>query len=261
MARTDEDSRSEADKKDAAVSSRLQPVSSSAFAAELSALEPAKVERLAALGMFATGVVHELLSPIASIRMAAQHAQEISDPERSRRILAAIVEASDRCRRAVEGVMRFVKDEVAEKRPVDIETVLRRALGVIQSELQPLELAAHLDVHESVATVPCDSVAVEHAFVSVIRNATQSSPKATTLAIRCVRDAGVAVITFTDDGPSIAEPDLELIFEPFYTARDRGGSGMGLALARRIVAAHGGTIRAVAAGKRGAQFEVRLPLL
>src|SRR4051812_39287121 len=63
-------------------------------------LDADRLERLAAVGMFTTGMVHELLSPIASIRMAAQHAQEISDPDRNRLILAAIVEASDRCRRA-----------------------------------------------------------------------------------------------------------------------------------------------------------------
>ncbi len=68
------------------------------------------------------------------------------------------------------------------------------------------------------------------------------------------------MITFTDDGPGIPEVDLERIFEPFYAARDRGGNGLGLALARRIVSAHGGTLRAVSGGLQGARFEVRLPL-
>ena len=90
--------------------------------------------------MFTTGMVHELLSPIASIRMAAQHAQEFSDPERHRRILIAIVEASDRCRRAVEGVMRFVKVDVADNHPVEFEDVVRRAIGLSESEVPSVEL-------------------------------------------------------------------------------------------------------------------------
>jgi signal transduction histidine kinase len=236
-----------------------KPSAHGASAQSLTGLHPGKIERLAAVGMFATGVVHELLSPIASIRMAAQHAQEITDPERHRKILAAIVEASDRCRRAVEGVMRFVKDDVADKRPVDITDVIHRAVGIVQSETD--ELDAQVEVHEPALTVPCDSLGVEQVFVSLLRNAVQSSPTAKTMAIRCVREEGSAVITFTDDGPSIDDTDLERIFEPFYAARDRGGNGLGLALARRIVSAHGGTIRAIAGATSGARFEVRLPLV
>jgi signal transduction histidine kinase len=222
---------------------------------------PARLERLAAAGMFAMGVAHELISPLSTIRMAAAFALEGVDSERHRQTLDVILEASERCRRIVEGVMRFVQDEVVQKWPADVEVLVRRALNVVQADVGAPRLVAALEFDPTARLVPCNASALEQVFVNLFRNAVQASLDECRLTIRSYTENRKLAVSVADEGTGIPEADLERVFEPFYsTRRDKGGTGLGLALVRRIVAAHGGSIVAVAAKPRGATFVLELPL-
>ena len=77
-------------------------------------------------------------------------------------------------------------------------------------------------------------------------------------SVSAMQSGGEAVLSVTDTGPGIGPDVLDRVFEPFYTSGKRGGMGLGLAIVRRIVECHGGTIRALPS-ETGAAFEIRLP--
>ena len=180
-------------------------------------------------------VSHDLRTPITSLRL---HAEFVEDGELRSKILAALEEMQ----RMTEDTLAFIREDMRREgtRTVD----LRALVDSVAADL--VDLGHEILVADSDRVlIPCRAVALRRALRNLLENACAYGTRAT---VRIARDGEQVRIVVVDEGPGIAEPDLERVFEPFVRLEpsrspDTGGTGLGLAIARSIVRGHGGDIR------------------
>ncbi|MEO1040236.1 MAG: stimulus-sensing domain-containing protein [Pseudomonadota bacterium] len=235
-------------------------------------------DRLDAIESFAADVAHEIKNPLTSIRSAAEVLPRARDDEKRARLIELIqldVKRLDRLVTDISNASRLDAELAREDlTPVD----LARLLGDISSTY---ENRAEPRAHIRLATETREPLALAHegplsrVFMNLLDNALTFSPEGGEVEVRVQRSAsggrGRLIVTIEDEGPGIPPENLETIFERFYTQRPVGAafgshSGLGLAIARQIVRAHGGRIFATnctgPAGEiTGARFTVELPAL
>jgi two-component system CheB/CheR fusion protein len=220
-----------------------------------------RAERLASLGTFAAGIAHELNNPLNNISLAADYAVHSQDQERRDKLLGSITANAQRGGRIVESVLRFARDEVTERWPVDINSVIRRSVDLVRTEWRPDQLVVKLTLADNLPNIIGNPTELEQVFVNLLRNAAEAHPGQCHAEIRSLLADPYVRLTVCDDGPGIAEGDVGRVFDPFYsTRRKQGGSGLGLSITHRIITGHGGSIRIGAENGCGTNVSIELPL-
>jgi len=234
-----------------------------------------KAQQLADLQIhFVAGVSHELRTPLAVIRTAAYNlrGQLAHRPEQVEEYGELIQGACQRLGGLVEQILRFAGAQAGQiirhREPVDLKTLIERSLASAQPAAGNSNLVFETHIQPGLPPVFADPEALHHAFQNLIENAMKHGAAREAwigVSARAVDDAaGLAVeISVTDRGPGIPAEEQKQIFEPFFRGRRAvadqvHGTGLGLDLVRRIVEAHGGTIRVQSAPGAGAAFIVRL---
>ena len=228
------------------------------MAARIQAARKAEKELLA-------NVSHELRTPLARIHVALELIQ--GKDEDLRRRLAMVGDELDELERLIADVLTTSRLELAQA-PLQRERVSAARL-IEKGRQRVLALEPDRPVLAEVQpglTVIVDEALLSRALDNVLDNARKygGGPRAP-IKVEARRDDGEVVLAVSDTGTGIPPQELELIFDPFYrgtTVRTReSGFGLGLALARRVVEAHGGNIRASNVDGGGARIEMRLPIL
>jgi two-component system, OmpR family, sensor histidine kinase ChvG len=215
---------------------------------------------------FSADVSHEFKNPLASIRNAAELLAQTDEPSQREQLAGTIDKEVARLSRLLTGVREVSKVDAA----VDLEVAKPVDLRGIVSELA----AAHANVDATLPSQPLLVTASEDRIVQALRNvidnAVSFSPPDGRVRISLAEREGRAVVRVDDEGPGIPPEHLERIFDRFFSfrAERRDHDGLGLAIARAIVEAYGGTIRASNIAPddasnlapRGARFEIQLPL-
>ena len=209
---------------------------------------------------FAAAVSHEFKTPLAGIRGALElldeHGAEMSEEERRRFIANATADA-DRLSRLVQRLLDLARADMASidaGARADIVASARRVADSFRSDRFVVEVAA--DAETAMARITPE--VVETLLETLVENSRQAGANRVSIRIEPADDA--VILWVTDDGPGIAVADLERIFEPFFTGRrEAGGAGLGLAIARSLLAATGGTIVAKEV-PAGACFRLKLPV-
>ncbi len=214
-------------------------------------------------------VSHELRSPLARLQLALSLARR--DPVATDRHLARAGLEADRLEQLIARTLQLVRLErplqQLERSAVDVGELLRgiAAEVAIEADAQGCTVAVEA---QGALQLPADRELLRSAFENVIRNAVRYSPVGAGVSIGARRSdaAGGAIeVVVRDEGPGVPQKDLALIFEPFYrvdTAREHrsaGGEGLGLAIAARAIAVHGGRIVAANAEGGGLVVSVSLP--
>ncbi|MDR0361862.1 MAG: hypothetical protein LBJ46_04135 [Planctomycetota bacterium] len=222
------------------------------------------VERFSAISMMAAGLAHEIRNPLASVRSAVQELMASFPGDSQERVLADLVlSESDRLDGIITRFLSFSRDEPLSLAPTHIGEILREVRALLVRRDEAFMVRVELDVGEDPEVI-CDADRLKEVFLNLGLNALQlARGDDPALEIGMRRSVfhllpGVSVV-FADNGPGIDPDDLPDVFQPFYSRR-RGGTGMGLALARKQVEAHGGTIMAANRPSGGAEFTVWLPL-
>jgi len=226
------------------------------LAADLDAMAERLRQLLEAKQQLLRDVSHELRSPLARLQLALSLARrEGSAPERH---LARIACEADRLEHLIARSLKLVRLErpahTLEQARVDVGELLRNIAADVAIEADAQGCLVKLQSHERL-WVSGDTELLRSAFENVIRNAVRYSPRGAVVVISARRVVNAAKsntveVAVRDCGPGVPEEDLALIFEPFYrvdAARGHlgiGGEGLGLAIAARALAVHGGTITA-----------------
>lgn len=233
------------------------------IAAQMEAIDAARArlvqsEKLAALGQLATAIAHEVRNPLAVIRSAAQGLAETMPESEARRPCALITAEVDRLSSVITSLLAFARPLQLRPAPVSVRDLLDRALLLSAGELAAKDLGVRRDEAAGLPAIQADADLLCQVLLGLLANGAEAAPAGSTLVVEARAEDGVVELAVADAGPGVP-PDLRgRIFEPFVTTRPRG-VGLGLAVARQIVAAHGGEI---AVGERpggGARFIVRLP--
>ena len=215
-------------------------------------------ERLAAVGLTVAHVAHEIKNPLMIIGgFSHQIKKSLFDASALRKLNMVLGEVG-RLERLVANLSDFTKEYKLMKRPADVGHMIRDVIKIM-AEIYPQ------GIHDIVLSWPshlpeihCDPDKLKQVFMNVIANGIEAMTEGGVIRIHGSAFSGGLEIRIQDDGVGISEEDLLLIFEPFYTTRERG-SGLGLCISYKIVQAHDGDIWAESVPGHGTTFVVRLP--
>jgi K+-sensing histidine kinase KdpD len=214
-------------------------------------------------------VSHDLRTPLASIIASAGSLRQAevvwTDAERES-FLGDIEGEAQRLARIVANLLDLSRMEAGTLRPergwYDLPALTDDVLGRLRNVTR--DHPVHVRVSEDLPPVPLDYVEVDQVLSNLIENAVRHTPSGTEIWISIDRQGADAVVAVADSGPGIPETALTHLFDPFVRAARRkggpGGVGLGLAIARGLVEAHGGRITATNRAEGGASFRFTLPL-
>jgi signal transduction histidine kinase len=219
-------------------------------------------ERLAALGELSAVVAHEVRNPLGAIFNSVASLKRLVGPHSPTLPLLDIVgEESERLNHIVNDLLEFARPAQPQLRPQALGPVLQEAVAAALVSA-PGRFDIHWTLPEALAPVAMDERLLRQAFLNLAQNALQAMPQGGALRVRVQVQPGAheaLAVELTDSGPGVPPELRSRIFEPFFTTRAKG-TGLGLALVKRIVESHAGSVAVTGAPEGGACFRVLLPL-
>jgi two-component system NtrC family sensor kinase len=216
-------------------------------------------ERLSTLGLLSSAIAHDLRNPLNTIGLAAQSLElrlEAGQDEKVAERLATIRRELARAERIIRTLLGFARTGEPVLQPTDVNSLVREVVGVIDA---PEIVDVRLDLEPEMPAVPVDRDQLFQVLENLIRNAIQVMYEGGRVAVATRTRDGRCLVSVQDTGPGVPEELQAEIFEPLVTTRSTG-TGLGLALAKRIVEAHGGRIWLESAVGAGATFRIELPV-
>ncbi|MBI5069314.1 MAG: GAF domain-containing protein [Deltaproteobacteria bacterium] len=218
-------------------------------------------ERLAALGELAAVVAHEVRNPLGVIfnSLGALRRQVRSDGD-APMLLQIVGEEADRLNRMVGDLLDFARPSKPSIRPEPIPNLLDQVLAsALATAGGAPGVTVVREVDEGLPSVPVDGRQLRQALLNVVQNAIQAMPGGGILTVRARREGHQLCLELADTGPGVPPHLRQKVFEPFFTTRATG-TGLGLAVVRRVAADHRGTASVDNGPGGGAVFSLRLPL-
>jgi two-component system sensor histidine kinase HydH len=211
-----------------------------------------QARHLASLGQMSAVLAHEIRNPLASLKGNAQLlARSLPDGEKPRAKADRVVDEAVRLEHLTNDLLAFARSGEIKVADADPAALLRSAAADVESADR-----IRIDDGDAPRSWPLDADRMRQVLVNLLENAAEMSEGPIEAAVE--RDGAALRFTVRDHGPGLPAADLERLFEPFFTKRTRG-TGLGLAVCKRLVDLHGGTIAAKNADGGGAEFSIALP--
>jgi signal transduction histidine kinase len=220
---------------------------------------------------FVANVSHELKTPLALIRLFAETLElgRVKDDEKARQYYRVINKESQRLTQLINNILDFSRIEAGKKEyrfaPTSVARVVTEVVDAYRFQIEQQGFTLELDVAEDLPDAHLDKEAVGQALINLVNNAIKYSKDDKQLRIAVRRAGDRILLSVADQGIGIAKGEQKKIFEKFYRAEDSlvhdtKGSGLGLALVRHIMEAHGGSVEVESAPGKGSTFTLALPL-
>lgn len=229
-------------------------------------------EKLTAMGSLLAGVAHELNNPLAIVMGRASLLEEKCDREPELRAEAQrIRQAAERCGRIVRTFLNMARSKPSQRGPVSLNEMVRAAADMLQYGYRTHNIAQELDLGEGLPPVMADSDEIGQVVMNLLINAQQAlagheGPRRVRVqsGVEPRRDNREPRVWLRveDNGPGVPAAVRQHVFEPFFTTKPEGlGTGLGLAMSRSLVRAHGGDLMLEAGSALGgASFRLSLPI-
>jgi two-component system, NtrC family, nitrogen regulation sensor histidine kinase GlnL len=231
-------------------------------------------DRLAALGTLAAGLAHEIKNPLTSLLTFSRHLERKFDDRNFRERFGSVVPRElERINGIVERLLELARPARLSFALVRLPELLERAVELYADQLADRHIEIVREYARDVPPVQADKEALYRVFVNLVANALDAMPRGGRLIARAGwvtggdplpparrRAANRVKVEIEDTGTGIEPSETDRIFNPFYTTRS-GGTGLGLALAHKIVQDHGGRISFTSVPGRGTTFTIVLPLV
>lgn len=232
--------------------------------------ELAHAARVATLGELSASIAHEVNQPLMAIVTSGDAGlrwlrRPVPDLTEVGMALERVTAEGRRAGEIVQRIRSYLGDMAMKTAPVAVAPLIRDAVTLVSREMGCGGVTISLDLAEGLPPVPGDKVQLQQVLVNLFLNAAQvmaaqATPRRIHVTARTAADGEMITIRIRDTGPGIAPDQIERLFQPFFTTRP-DGMGMGLAICRRTVEAHGGRICAtLAPAGGGLVFHIHLPL-
>ena len=221
-------------------------------------------EKLAALGVMAGGIAHELRNPLSVSYSAAQFLLDpIDDPAFQKECVGKILQGIERSSVIIENLLRYARPPSSNQaESLNLVTVVHETISVLtpQAKIQKINLIEHHT--EPVLPISGNANLLQQVIMNLVLNAYQALPGGGDVSVFTRREGADAAIYVRDTGCGIASAHMSQIFDPFFTTRPVGqGTGLGLSICHTIVKQHGGVIAVESSVQgQGSTLAVRLPL-
>jgi signal transduction histidine kinase len=228
----------------------------------------AHVDRLNIMGEMASGLAHELNQPLSAISTYCQAGLRIIEaPDgKPEKLVHALEQASQQAQRAgkiVHRMRRFGTKSKTHHKTTDINSVILNATGFVEPELEKQGISQRLELAGNLPAITADSIQTEQVIINLLHNAIEAMSAAGTrtpvVTLSSHRTDDYIEVAVHDNGPGIDETRMNTIFDAFYSTKTEG-MGLGLAISRSIIEAHGGHLRAESQPGAGSTFYFTLPL-
>lgn len=226
-------------------------------------------ERSTALGRLASAVAHEVRNPLNFINLSIDHLRERlapEDPPRKEdfeRILRNMKAEISRLNRLVGDFLSFGKPMRLDSRQCAVEEILRQVAALVDHKARDQGIVLSMEIEEGLPQIVADPELLKTCFLNLLINAVDAMPDGglLTLAVRRISEAGgdALLVTVTDTGLGMTPEAIQSAFEPYFSTKETG-VGLGLALTRKIVGDHGGSIALESELERGTTARIVLPL-
>ena len=232
---------------------------------EIKALEEKlrQADRLAALGTLSAGLAHEIKNPLSAIKTFVQLLpQKIGNSSFMEKFNITVPREIDRINHLVEDLLELTRRRVRPLVDLKVDSLILQVIDLHGEELKRRQIVFKDDLNKTISSVHGDAETLYRAFSNLIINAIQAMPNGGILSISSKLDSSSSSleITFRDTGIGMDETTAKNIFNPFFTTKDKG-AGLGLALTRKIIEDHRGTIEVVSKKGMGTTFTVHLPVV
>jgi two-component system sensor kinase FixL len=215
-------------------------------------------ERLAAVGQAAAHVAHELKNPLMIIGGFSNQIRGSLLDDKDAKKVDLILDEVRRLEKLVGHLGDFTKTYRLVKRQSDINMVLKDVVRIMAGAYPEEKYRFKDSLAADVGEIHCDPDKLKQVFINVISNGLEAMAEGGTITVSSKRSHDGIEVRVADEGSGIPASELQQIFEPFYTTRERG-SGLGLSISYKIIAAHSGDISAVSQPGRGTAFIIKLP--
>jgi signal transduction histidine kinase len=224
-------------------------------------------EHLATLGELAAGVAHEIRNPLAGIAGAIEIiTKEFPNDHPDREVLEDLRQEVRRIEKTLNDLLVYARPKPPLFGRANLKETVARTLQLARQQTGNKKVDFSIQIPAALPPFPVDSEQLHQVLLNLVLNGVQAielegriSIEARALDADGPNLAGYIEISVADTGAGIPPEHLERIFRPFYTTK-RGGTGLGLSLCRRIIAAHGGSLSVESQLKQGSRFTIRLPL-
>jgi signal transduction histidine kinase len=219
-----------------------------------------QAERLAALGEMVAGVSHEIKNPLGIIRSTAELLEEKSASDRIQKKLSTIIiEESERLNDVVTDFLDFARPQVPNFQDCRLEEIIDRNLSFLRPELDKKRVFVNNGNLDSGAfTIEADPGLLYRAFLNIFINAIQSMKDGGNIKIAIEEEKDNYRVEIQDTGIGITKENLNKIFNPFFTTKEKG-SGLGLAIVKNIIEGHKGKVLVESEEEVGTRVSVTLP--
>jgi signal transduction histidine kinase len=214
---------------------------------------------LATIGRMAAHVAHEIRNPLTTVggfaRSILKHPGKV---ERNRESAEVICEEVDRLENILANIMDFTRPARPELTPCYVPDFLGKIARELRGELGRRRVSLETDISEEVPTVHLDAEKIKQVIINLLRNAADAMPEGGTARVALRTEDRQVRISVSDTGQGMTPKVVAKIFNPFFTTKP-DGTGLGLALSRKIVEDHGGRLTVESELGQGSVFHLLLP--
>jgi two-component system, NtrC family, sensor histidine kinase HydH len=232
-------------------------------------LQKIRTQRLAQLGTLLAGFAHEVRNPLSTIGLNLQLVlEDFQEPEttrdkRTQKRLSTVEGEVRRLQTILEEFLSYARAPVPNLQPVKLNQKLQSLVEFLDPEMKDAKISLRFYPGRNVGMVACDWDHIQAAVGNLLRNAREATPIGGQILVSTEQshDEGedTVVIRVTDTGSGIGEHKFDRVLEPYFSTK-KGGTGLGLPTARRVVEEHGGTLTMESEPGKGTQFSLRLPV-
>jgi two-component system sensor histidine kinase AtoS len=219
-----------------------------------------RADRLSSLGMLVAGLAHEIKNPLGAIKGLVQLlSEDVSKDDPKSNYYATILNEVEQLDSVLRRLLDFAHPKESVPLPIELEPLIEDILALMKTDLEEKAIRLDMRLASDPITLTGDGEGLRQALINILKNAVEATPEQGTISVVTGFMKDEVLICFENEGPPISKDEMGLIFDPFYTTKEKG-AGLGLAITHQIIRAHNGRIRVDDREGKGAAFEIRIPI-
>ncbi|MBA3010950.1 MAG: PAS domain-containing protein [Proteobacteria bacterium] len=224
-------------------------------------LKTQRIEKLATIGNLAAGIAHEVRNPLSSIRgYATYFGSQFEDASENRKAAELMAGEVDRVNRVISELLEFARPPDFKYTEIKVADLVDHSLRIVTHEAQTAGICITKNLEQGLPMLKVDPDRLTQVLLNFYINAIQAMKSGGRLSVQAGRrDASTLVIDISDTGRGIPMEDQPHIFDPYFTTK-KNGTGLGMAIAHKIVENHGGSIQVKSSLESGTTISILLPI-